>query len=134
MKYLLLFCFLVVLACCKHGKNQQSLQEKQKELGAGMLDEKSMYTVKEVGWTVQLPKDWTLVTQRQSGETTKKGQGAVEQWIGTKIYTSELVYLVSGQRNKFRASESTMELFDASKDGSYENQTAMVRELIRQAY
>ena len=126
--------FTLIIAGCIYSPQKQTLQEKQKESGAGKLDERYVYSVREIGWSTSLPKDWTVISKRESAENTKKGQKLIEESVGTKIDASSLIELISIKKDKFNSFESTMEPFNESTDGSYDNQNFMVHDLIRQTY
>jgi len=137
MKPLITFCLLLLFiapACNNLRKPKQTLEQKQKELEAGKLDEKNIYTVKEVGWTTALPRDWEVVTKRENYEITEKGKKAIEDMYGTKVNDSKLVSLVTIRKNMFNSFQSTMEPFDEKTDGDYDAHNIAVQEMIKDVY
>jgi len=126
--------FTLIIAGCIYSPKKQTLQEKQKETGAGKLDERYVYSVKEIGWSAKLPKEWKVISKRESLENSQKGQEFIEESVGQKIDASNLIELVSIKKDEFNSFESTMEPFNEVTDGSYEDQNFKVHELIKQTY
>ena len=124
----------LIITGCIYGPKKQTLQEKQKETGAGKLDEKYVYSVKEIGWSAQLPKEWAVVSKRESEKNTERGQKYIEESLGKKIDASGLVELITISKDKFNSFISTMEPFNESTDGSYDNQNYFVHNLIKETY
>jgi len=127
--------FLVVLLFffseCKH---KQTHEQKKKELDAGQLSEKNIYTVKEVGWTVQIPDGWQIITKKEQSAMNEKGEKAIEETTGQQIDVSKLVDLINFKKDIFNSFLSTMEPFDEKKDGSYDQHNITIHELLKNTY
>src|SRR5436190_2260788 len=131
---ILFLSFPLIIAGCIYSPKKQTLQEKQKETGAGKLDEKYVYSVKEIGWSAKLPKEWTVVSKRESEKNSERGQKYIEESLGKKIDASGLIELIMISKNKFNSFISTMEPFDESTEGPYDDQNYFVHNLIKETY
>lgn len=132
MRYfiLCLFIFLFVTGC----NGQQTVKEKQQELEAGKLDEKNVYKAAEVGWTVQLPENWEVLTKREIARLNDKGKETIERSSNTTINDSGLVYLINLKKDAFNSFVSTIEPFSEEKDGSYAGHNTLTLEMMKKAY
>ncbi len=129
--FLLFLPLLLVTTVCK---NKQTLKEKQKELDIGNLDENSIYSVKEIGWSVKLPENWQVLSKRENYNETKKGEKFIEESTGTRVDASDLIELISIKKDQFNSFQSTMERYTESTGASYDDHIAMVHKIIEQAY
>jgi hypothetical protein len=127
---ILCFALLASFSC----KNKQTLEEKRKELKTGHLDEKNIYTAAEVGWTAQLPADWQVLTKRENFKLNEKGKEILEEATGSEINNSKLIELVSLRKDVFNIFLSTIEPYDESVDGDYDDHNSAVNELLKKAY
>lgn len=132
MRHFLLPLFILLfLAGCK---SKQTLKEKQQELETGKLNEKNNYNATEVGWSVQLPENWEVLTKQAVDGLNEKGKDLIENSSNTKIDLAGLVYLINLKKDPFNAFNSTIEPFDEKKDGSYEERNVAVVEVMKNAY
>lgn len=135
MKALTSFYFLLSLALLGcNNEQKQSLEEKQKELGTGSLNERNVYTAKEIGWTAVLPENWKILTKRENFAINEKGKKAMEETYGKKVDDSKLVDLISIEKDKFNSFQSTMEPFDNATDGDYDDHNIAIHDLIKDVY
>ncbi|TMI75406.1 MAG: hypothetical protein E6H09_00925 [Bacteroidetes bacterium] len=114
MKALLYFCLLLtfmVIGCNTQPKSKQTLQEKQKELDAGKLDEKNIYTAEEIGWTAALPRDWKVMTKRENYLLNQKTKNVFRDDLGTDLSDSGLVNLICIEKDQFNLFVSTIQPF-----------------------
>src|SRR5262245_56379301 len=99
MRYFsMLIVILFIVTGCKHHK--QTLEEKRRKLEAGKLDDKSVYTADQVGWTIQLPPDWDMKS-------------------GIKVANPKLIQLVTIEKDRFSRFQATIEPWDETKGVSY---------------
>jgi hypothetical protein len=132
MKYLILFTTILFLTTsCK---SKQSLKEKQQELETGKLDEKNLYSSAEIGWTVQLPGNWDIITKNENDKLNEKGKKAIEKSIGTTVNDSALVELVNLKKDMFNSFLSTLEPYHEESEGSYAEHNKAVNEILKKTY
>lgn len=130
--YILLL--VAMTACNNLQKPKQTLEQKQKELEAGKLDKAYTYTVDEVGWTVVLPENWDVMSKRENYDMTKRGRQLIEENSGQKVDDSKLIDLVSIKKKQYNIFQATMEPFDTTTDGDYDQASIAVHELITGLY
>jgi hypothetical protein len=127
--------FIAIAAICiSCNQRKQSLEEKQGEIENGKIDESYAYESKEVGWTTLLPKDWNVITRKESKAINEKGKKEVEKTTGIKIDASDLMELVNIKKDVFNSFLSTMQHFDEKTDGSYEETNKSTQQLILNTY
>jgi len=130
----LLFFLALLLFSVSSCKHKQTYHEKKKEIDAGHLSENNIYSAKEVGWTVQVPDGWQIITRKEKKVLSEKGKKSVEETLGENIDASELVELINFKKDMFNSFLSTMEPFDEKKYGSYDNQNTTIHELVKKTY
>src|SRR5690348_5891751 len=79
------FICLLIIMSCQNLQKKQTAEEKQKELSTGTLSAANIYTADEIGWKVQLPSDWEVVSKRDVAKTREKGQEMIEKASGQKV-------------------------------------------------
>jgi hypothetical protein len=129
-KLAILSLFLLLIAGCK---SKQTAKEKQRELQTGTLNEKNIYTAKEIGWTIQLP-DWDVITKKENEKLNQKGKEALEKSVGAQINTSGLIELINIKKDPFNSFTSTIEAYNVATDGSYAEHNKMINEVVKNAY
>jgi hypothetical protein len=120
-----------ILSC---QERKQSFTDKQKEIETGKLDPQNIYSVKEIGWTVQLPEGWEVMTRKELQAITDKGKKEMEKTFDTKIDNSGVQQLLSLRKDRFNSFLSNMQKFDSSEDGTYEERLLTMNEIIRTTY
>lgn len=88
------------------------------------------YTSKEIGWTIEVPKGWTIVEQDQVDETTKKGYETVTEVIGEELDYSGFKNLLTLKKDYINSFQSFSEAFVPEFEGEWEQYNAAVKELI----
>lgn len=96
--------------------------------------EGNIYTSKEIGWTIEIPKGWTVVDKEKTKETNEKGLKALEETIDGEIDFSGLKNLISLQKDQFNIFQSTSEPFELEYEGEWEENNAALKEIIYTTY
>ena len=96
--------------------------------------ENNFYTSEEIGWTIEIPKDWTIVDKEQTKATNQKGAKALEETLDTNLDFSNLRNLISFQKNPFNIFQSTSEPFELEYEGEWEETSAAMKELLYNTY
>lgn len=131
------FCLLLlwVIAGCDYlQKPKQTLQQKQRELEKGSINEKNIYTVKELGWTAKLPANWEVVSKRQRYDIAKSGRKTIEETYGTKINGVDIIPLVALQKDAFNIFYSAMEPLGKMTEEDYDQHIMVVHGMIKEVY
>lgn len=96
--------------------------------------EGNIYTSKEIGWTIEIPKGWTVIDKEKTQETNEKGLKAIEETIDGQVDYSGLKNLISFQKNQFNIFQSTSEPFELEYEGEWEENNAALKEIIYTTY
>jgi hypothetical protein len=94
----------------------------------------NVYTSQEIGWTIEIPKGWTVIDKEKTKETNEKGLKALEETIEGEIDYSGLKNLISFQKNQFNIFQSTSEPFELEYEGEWEENNAALKEIIYTTY
>ncbi len=122
---LMLFLFLTVLISCKTDPNKQ--------VDEGKIV-KGIYNSEEIGWTMKIPKGWSITHKSVSDERTKRGLNTVNEVVGIDFDTSGLKHLLNFQKNSFNVFQSTSEPFKLEYKGEWEENNARLKELVYNTY
>ncbi|RAR48403.1 hypothetical protein [Flavobacterium lacus] len=96
--------------------------------------EGNIYTSQEIGWTIEIPKGWTVIDKEKTKETNEKGLKAIEETIDGQVDYSGLKNLISFQKNQFNIFQSTSEPFELEYEGEWEENNAALKEIIYTTY
>ncbi|RZL45640.1 MAG: hypothetical protein EOP00_17035 [Pedobacter sp.] len=96
--------------------------------------EGNIYTSQEIGWTIEIPKGWTVINKDKTKETNEKGLKAIEETIDGQVDYSGLKNLISFQKNQFNIFQSTSEPFKLEYEGEWEENNAALKEIIYTTY
>lgn len=96
--------------------------------------EGNIYTSEEIGWTIEMPKGWTVIDKEKTKKTNEKGLKAIEETIDGKVDYSGLKNLISFQKNQFNIFQSTSEPFKLEYEGEWKKNNAALKEIIYTTY
>jgi len=103
-----------------------------KQIDEGKVEGK-IYKSQEIGWTINIPQGWTVISKNKIEANNEKGRKAIEEVAGEFDY-SGLKHLISFQKNQFNIFQSTSEPFELEYEGEWEDNNAGLKELIYEAY
>ena len=131
MRYLLITILSVlILPGCK---SKQGLKDKREELTKGTLDERSIYQVPEVGWTVKIPQDWPVISKKDMTKLSESGKDLLKNTTGTEVDVSSMNVLINLKKDPFNIFISTMEPFEGT-ESEYATQNRQVYDVLKQAF
>ncbi len=120
-----IFGILILLASCgKHDPNE-SVDE-------GVVEKKT-YTSHEIGWTIDIPEGWVVMSKERLKEIEKKGSDVLEEVTQEEIDTSALNYLISFSKDRVNSFQSTSEPFEEEYEGEWEESNRAGRDVILEA-
>lgn len=93
-----------------------------------------IYENKELGWSIEIPKDWEVTSRDRVDAIEKKGKDAVEKSSGLQIDTKKLKHLISFQKNQFNLFSSTSEPFIEEYPGEYQECIKNMTKTLYQTY
>jgi hypothetical protein len=96
--------------------------------------EGNIYTSQEIGWTIEIPKGWTVIDKEKTKETNEKGLKAIEETIDGQVDYSGLKNLISFQKNQFNIFQSSSEPFKLEYEGEWEENNAKLKDIIYSTY
>ena len=96
--------------------------------------EGNVYSSKEVGWTIEIPKGWTITDKEKTDETAKKGLKAIEETLNEKVDYSGVKNLIFFQKNMFNIFQSTSEPFEVEYEGEWEKNNEDLKKIIYSTY
>ncbi|HVU53414.1 MAG TPA: hypothetical protein VHD83_00090 [Puia sp.] len=119
-----------LLFSCKH-KDKHLDPNKQVDEGAVKGE---TYVSQDMGWTITIPKGWTVVSRDQTEANEKKGAEAIRKSSHTQIDMSGLKHLISFQKDRFNSLMSTSEPFPNATPDAFDENCAAVDKMIYDAY
>ena len=96
--------------------------------------EGNVYTSEEIGWTIEIPKGWTVIDKEKTKETNEKGLKALEETMEGEIDYSGLKNLISLQKDQFNIFQTTSEPFKLEYEGEWEENNSALKEIIYTTY
>ena len=93
-----------------------------------------LYTNKLMGWTIKIPKGWTVMQKDKVEETFEVGAKAIEEASDQNFDYSGLKYLANFKKNRFNIFQSTAEFFELQYEGHWEENNAYQRKLLIDTY
>jgi len=115
------FFLLILVSCGKANPNEQ--------IDEGDL-KGATYISKEIGWRIEIPKGWKIISRDKVEEADEKGRIAIEESSGLKIDIKGLKHLISFQKDRFNFFASTSEPFKEAFPGEYQQQNKVIREVL----
>ncbi|MBS1636901.1 MAG: hypothetical protein JST26_13370 [Bacteroidetes bacterium] len=88
------------------------------------------YESKEIGWSMELPAGWKIVSKDKIEANDETGKKAIEKSSGLEIDTKTLKHLISFQKDAFNIFASTAEPFKEEYPGQYEQNNAALNEIM----
>ncbi|HEX4375200.1 MAG TPA: hypothetical protein VHZ50_17980 [Puia sp.] len=93
-----------------------------------------IYESKEIGWSIEIPKDWTIISKDKTEANDQKGKKAIEKSAGIQVDTKGLKHLISFQKNQFNIFASTSELYKEETPGEYQQNNKALNEIIYKTF
>ncbi|MGV3632337.1 MAG: hypothetical protein ACO1O6_14105 [Bacteroidota bacterium] len=125
MKFIKLIWISVLFTSCKPGSGHF--------VDEGEVKNES-YTSEEIGWMIEIPKDWTIVSKYKQEAQSKKGEKAMEESTGIQVDSKKMKHLISFQKNMFNQFTSTSEPFIEEYPGEYQENEKYIHEVLYQTY
>ena len=117
----LVFIPLVFFSCGQTDPN--------KEIDEGKI-KGEIYESKEIGWAIEIPKDWKIISKDNTEANDQRGKDAIEKSSGQKFDTKGLKHLISFQKNKFNIFTSTSEPFIEEYSGEFQENCKALNQLL----
>lgn len=125
IKLTLIVCSFTIISCGPADPNEQ--------IDEGRVKDRT-YESKEIGWTIKIPKGWTITSKDKVDNNDEKGKNAIEKSTGSEIDITDLKHLISFQKNQFNLFLSTSEPFKEEFPGEYQKKNKELNEIIFKTY
>lgn len=79
----------------------------------------TLIRIKQLGWSLRLPKSFVLVSDKENQELTDKGKSAIEKSTDIQVDMTGLVTLLSASQGEFNYISATIQAFNPEEDGDY---------------
>lgn len=116
---------LVIISCGQKDPNKQ--------IDEGII-KGEIYESEEIGWSIEIPKDWKIISKDKVEANEEKGKSAIEKSSGLQIDTRALKHLISFQKNQFNIFSSTSEPFKEEFPGEYQQNNKGLNEILYNAF
>jgi hypothetical protein len=126
LKALLFLSFSLLIISCEHLDPNGQVDE-------GNI-QGAIYESKEIGWSIKIPKGWSIVSKDKAEKNEEKGRDAIEKTLGSEIDTKRLKHLISFQKNQFNLFSSTIEPFKEEFPGEYQQNNKALCELLYKTF
>ena len=92
------------------------------------------YTSDEIGWTMQIPDGWEILTRKQVDYYENKGTQLIEDTIGEELPIKGLKNLLDFRKDQFNVFQSTSQPFELEYEGEWEESNEALKEVLQQTY
>lgn len=124
-KTVLFFNLLMLISCGQKDPNKQIDEGNVKG---------EIYKSSDIGWTIEIPKGWSVISKDQIDNQEAKGKEAIEKSSGQKVDMTQMKHLISFQKNQFNLFASTSEPFKEDYPGEYQENSKKLCNMIYQTY
>jgi len=96
--------------------------------------ENNVYKSNEIGWEMEIPKGWEIVTMEETKSFQEKGTDFLENIAEAEIDVSKLRNLLSFKKGLFNMFQSTSEPYEIEYEGEWEENAVALKEFLYDAY
>ena len=93
-----------------------------------------LYFSEEIGWTIEIPENWKVISREQSEAYQEIGLDAMEETVDVEIDVTGLKNLIGFQKNRFNLFQSTSEPYKETYEGEWVEDNATLKKVIYQTY
>ena len=112
LAFLLLIFISILFSCGQRDPNKQIVDGSIKG---------DFYTSSDIGWTIEIPKGWRIMSKDKITKDHKKAMESIESTVQTEIDISTFKQLVNFQKDQFNIFNSNSEAFKIEYDGEWED-------------
>lgn len=112
---------------------QSEPKDPNKQIDEGTVTGES-YTSKELGWTIEIPKGYTVTSKDLVEAQQEKGLKMIEKGTGAQVSTESLKQLIGFTKDKFNNFGSTSQPVHESYPGEYQENSKQLINIIYQAF
>lgn len=123
----------IFLACIAFVAVSCGEADPNKQIDEGNVKDR-IYESKQIGWSIEIPKGWTIVSRDKLEANDQRGKDAIEKVYEGEIDTKGLKHLISFQKDKFNVFASTSEPFQEEFPGEYEQNNMALNNLLYETF
>lgn len=125
--------FALIIASTIVVFNSCSQVDPNKQVDEGAV-EKDTYTHEELGWTINLPESWEVVTREELQDKIKQGEEAIEDTYDEDIDVSGVKSLISFKKDQFNIFTSTSQPFEEEYPDHWKETNSEIKVLLYNTY
>nr|WP_319997590.1 hypothetical protein [uncultured Draconibacterium sp.] len=118
IKLLILIISIVTISCNKINKGQDRKLEG------------NIFTCDEIGWTIEVPKDWEVINRRKVEKSAKDGIKMVEKATNEEFDISGLEQLINFKKDKFNVFNSSIEPAQFLSENEWKENIKLIKNLL----
>lgn len=96
--------------------------------------EGNIYTSEEIGWSIEIPKGWTIKDLVETKKQNETGNQLLTETIGEELDFSEFKNMITFRKDQSNNFIVTSEPFNPDYDGDWEEHNSLVKEVIYMTY
>ncbi|MCJ8290651.1 MAG: hypothetical protein HRT58_13385 [Crocinitomicaceae bacterium] len=104
-------------------------KDPNKEIDEGHI-ENDTYHSDDLGWTMKIPKGWSIITMNQIEHNLEKGAELFEEQLGEEVDYSTLKNLLAFEKNQFNKFTSTSQAYEEEDGYTWSENNAGLKEFI----
>ena len=109
------FILPIILLVCSKGNTQQNQR---------------IYSFKQIGWTIELPAEFSVIDSVENADRMKRGVKAMEDANNIKADITETITLIGATKDKYNYFNATIEPFNSKGDISWQSLNQQLKELL----
>jgi hypothetical protein len=122
---LLLLVFSCFFACKK---------PKKQPYGNKDIIQNNIFENKEIGWKMEIPKNWKIIKRKESHKAVLEGYEKVESTTGEKYDKNQFTNILKFEKDMFNFFSSTIEKYDKKVHGKWSETNKKTKEIIYETY
>ncbi len=118
IKLLILIISIVTISCNRINKGQDRKLEG------------NIFTCDEIGWTIEVPKDWEIINRRKVEKSAKDGIKMVEKATNEEFDISGLEQLINFKKDRFNVFNSSIEPAQFLSENEWKENNKLIKNLL----
>jgi len=94
----------------------------------------NIYTSEEIGWTIEVPEGWIILSSKQADRYVDRGKELISQTIGEDIEMEGYMHLLHFKKDAFNHFQSSSEPFVVEYEGDWSENDHAVKEILLETY
>ena len=121
----LLFLLVTITSCGQVDPNKQ--------IDEGAVED-NQYTNENLGWTIDFPEGWAILSRKENEAFQERGKEAIEDAVGQEVDASDTNTLIGFKKDDFNIFQSSSQPYDPMVDGNWNANNNLLKKLIYNTY